>query len=174
MGDNLPTPGKRIGQGMWILFWCLLLAGLALYFSDREEQLYFPNETLRSTETDQGRQIFLSANRFGHYTLPGKINNQNVRFLIDTGATEVVIPQQVAESLGLKQGRKHWVRTANGDIEVYRTQIQTLNLGPIRLSNMAATINPHMEGEVLLGMSALRSLELNQKNGQLVLTQKTN
>ncbi len=171
MENSSHKPGKRIGQGMWVLFWCLLLLGLAAYFDHREENLHYPNQTLQSSSGTDSRQIFLSANRFGHYTLTGKINQKPVRFLIDTGATEVVVPESIAKTLGLSKGRKHWVRTANGDIEVYRTRIERLDLGPIQLKNIAATINPYMEGEILLGMSALAVLELRQQSGQLILTQ---
>lgn len=172
MDNKQPSPGRRIGQGMWIIFWCGLLFAMAIYFSNREQRIYNPNETFQSSQTPQSRQIMLNANRYGHYTFSGEINHTPVRFLIDTGATEVVIPQEIADDLGLIKGRKHWVRTANGDIEVFRTRIKTLTLGPIKLANIAATINPHMDGEVLLGMSALRTLELNQKSGRLTLTQK--
>ena len=169
---NRTAPGKRIGQGMWMIFWCLLLAGLIAMFSAREEQLYNPNQQLQSSESSDQRQILLNANRYGHYLVPGQINNQPVRFLLDTGATSVVVPESTAKALQLKKGRKSWVNTANGSIEVYATTIGSLQLGPIHLRNVRASINPHMDGEILLGMSALKSLELNQKNGQLLITQR--
>ncbi|MCW8885722.1 MAG: retroviral-like aspartic protease family protein [Motiliproteus sp.] len=169
---NSTAPGKRIGQGMWMVFWVLVLAGLITLFSAREDRLYHPNQQLQSSETSEQRQILLDANRYGHYLAPGKINQQPVRFLLDTGATSVVVPEELAQSLGLKKGRKNWVNTANGSIEVYQTTIRQLQLGPIQLSNVRASINPHMDGEILLGMSALTNLELNQKNGQLLITQR--
>ncbi len=172
MSSQTPAPGRRIGQGMWIVFWCLLLAALVAWFSDVEEQRYYPNQQLNSQVTDHERQVLLSANRFGHYTLPGRINSRDVRFLIDTGATDVVIPGAQASALGLSAGRRSRVRTANGEIDVFRTRIDRLELGPIVLTNVPASVNPHMDGEILLGMSALKSLELNQRNQQLILTQR--
>src|SRR5690606_34764527 len=117
----------------------------------------------------KNREILLQANRHGHYTLTGKINGMIVPFLIDTGATEVVIPGHLAKDLGLVEGRKHSVNTANGIISVYSTKINTLDLGPIHLRNVRASINPHMNGDILLGMSALSSLDMSQSNNQMVL-----
>ena len=168
------TPGKRIGQGMWIIFWCLFLGTLVMLFSQLEEQKYNPNKQLQGTTTSTSHQIQLTANRFGHYLLPGNINGKGVSFLIDTGATEVVIPGNTAEHLGLPRGLAHWVRTANGDIEVFRTNIQQLKIGPITLSNVPASINAHMDGEILLGMSALKHLEMQQINNQMTLKQRIN
>ncbi|OMH32802.1 TIGR02281 family clan AA aspartic protease [Motiliproteus sp. MSK22-1] len=166
------APGKRIGQGMWIIFWCLFLGGLAMIFAQLEEQKYNPNQQLQSTTTSTSRQIQLTANRYGHYLLPGHINGKSVNFLIDTGATEVVIPGRMAERLELPRGLAHWVRTANGEIEVFRTHINQLKIGPITLTNIPASINPHMDGEILLGMSALRHLEMRQANNQMTLEQR--
>ncbi len=165
------APGKRLGQGMWMIFWVLLLAVLLYYFGDREEQQRYPNQNPQHSVSATEAQLQLVANRYGHYTLPGRINGRKVRFLIDTGASDVVIPGSVAESLGLTRGFKQRVRTANGEIEVYRTRIALLELGPIALNDIIASINPHMDGEVLLGMSALKSLELTHKNNRLLLKQ---
>jgi len=53
-------------------------------------------------------------------------------------------------------------------VEVYATRLDTVALGEIELTNVAASINPAMLGsEVLLGMSFLRHLELVQRDGQL-------
>ena len=114
----------------------------------------------------------LFQNRVGHYLAKGKINGSPVRFVLDTGATAVTVPGRVAEHLGLQAGRAQLARTANGTITTYRTRLDEVSLGTIRLRDVRADINPHMEGnEVLLGMSFLRSLELVQRDGSLTLRQ---
>jgi len=65
--------------------------------------------------------------------------------------------------------------TANGQVQVRATRINTLQLGPITLYNLEASINPGMDGnEILLGMSALKQIEFSQKGKFLTLRQLPN
>ena len=64
------------------------------------------------------------------------------------------------------------VATPNGMVKVYRTRLQTLDLGVIHLKDVRASINPGMSGdEVLLGMSALKHVEFTQRGTRLTLRQ---
>ena len=176
---------RRIGAGMFIAAWVLLLGILTFHFSGwldtRDDPSRWatdtarddPNRSVAGTVSELGvREVRLSQNRAGHYVANGKINGSTVRFVLDTGATTVAIPGAVAERLGLRAGRAQLSRTANGTITTYHTQLDDVSLGTIRLRNVRADINPHMEGnEVLLGMSFLRSLELVQRDGRLTLRQ---
>ena len=113
----------------------------------------------------------LKRNRLGHYVAPGKINNQPVTFLLDTGATAVSVPANVANNIGLTRGRSITVGTANGNIEVYQTTLKSVQLGNITLHEIRGNINPYMDGDtVLLGMSFMRHLELTQRGDTLTLT----
>jgi aspartyl protease family protein len=106
----------------------------------------------------------------GHYVARGKVNGQSVTFLLDTGATLVAIPEGLAQKFGLRKGRQGMSQTANGRVITYRTEIDRLQLGDIQLSNVAASITPGMDGDViLLGMSALKEFELMQKGDTLTL-----
>ena len=42
----------------------------------------------------------------GHYFTPGRINNQNVEFLVDTGATSIAINTNTANKLGLEYNKE--------------------------------------------------------------------
>lgn len=172
MNQSRTDSGKRIGQGMWMVFWLLLLAALAWFFGLAEEKREYPNQSVTGNVTDLGRELVLDANRAGHYTLTGSINDQPARFLLDTGASDVVIPENIANSLNLERGQTKYASTANGTIKVYHTELQKLQLGPIVLHDVRASINPHMQGDILLGMSALRSLELVHRNDTLLIRQR--
>jgi 5-methyltetrahydropteroyltriglutamate--homocysteine methyltransferase len=81
-------------------------------------------------------------------------------------------PRDKVLSLGVVDGRNIWVN----DLEVTLAQLEwaSLQLGDIRLQDVAAILAPNMPGnEVLLGMSALKQLEFTQKGGTLVLRQST-
>ena len=168
---NHQTPDK-LGRSMVFLSWIAALALLTFLAQDWLDETYNPNRSPATrTAADGARQIVLKRNRYGHYVSGGRINGREALFLLDTGATEVVIPEQLAADYGLKRGPVYQSMTANGIIQVYGTLIETIELGSIRLYNVRAAINPHMEGaEILLGMSFLKHLKFNQQGDELVIS----
>ena len=163
---------KRAGKGMIVFGWLILLGLLTFYFAKFIERQNNPNQDPTLYQTENYREVVLQRNRYGHYIASGEINNEPVTFLLDTGATRISVPAEVAGRLGLKPGAKTPVMTANGRIEVYSTSLREVNLGGIKRHNVSASINPHMPGdEVLLGMSFLRHLDFSQQGDQLLLRQ---
>ncbi|PAU87623.1 TIGR02281 family clan AA aspartic protease [Pseudomonas jilinensis] len=157
---------------MLVLAW---LAGMALavqWFSGVEERRRNPNTQPVSLAVDGYIEVRLERNAQGHYMASGRINEQRVTFLLDTGATFVAVPAGLAGELGLQRGRPFMVNTANGMTESYSTRIDSLRLGDILLRDVSAGIVPGMGGdEVLLGMSALKQLEFAQQGRELILRQ---
>lgn len=170
-GQDAP-PGSRLGRHMLFAGWGIGLALLVAAFGGWESRQYNPNMELHSQVTGDLREVTLNSNRFHHYVATGHINGQKVTFLLDTGATDVVVPAGLAEDLKLQATGRGYAQTANGLVEIRRTTIDNLALGPIQLQNIPASINPGMTGkEILLGMSALRHVELLQRDSQLTLRQ---
>ena len=115
-------------------------------------------------------QVTLQRNRAGHYLAGGQINGQPVVFLLDTGATDVAVPETLANRLGLERKYRSVSRTANGNVTIWSTRLDSVNLGGILRRNVRASILPNMAGnEVLLGMSFLKHLELVQRGDALTL-----
>ena len=164
---------KSIGKGMLILGWIVFLGLLGLFFNNMLENQNNPNQNLQSRIHESGvREIKLERNRYGHYVTPGKINGQDVIFMLDTGATRISIPAAVAKRLGLKKGFPFMVSTANGNIEVFSTKLGSVNIGDIEIQELGGSINPYMDGEeILLGMNMLKRLELIQRGKILTLRQ---
>jgi aspartyl protease family protein len=166
--------GQRAARVMLILAWIVALALATYWFGNWEEARDNPNRQLQSVHGDGYIELTLISSRGGHYLLDGRIDGHSVTFLLDTGATAVAVPQQLASQLGLQPGAPVQIRTANGSVTGWRTRLALLQLGDIQLHNVAALITPGMDGdEVLLGMSALKQLEFTQKGGTLVLRQST-
>ncbi len=161
------TVGKRYGKWMMALAWVTLAGLLTLYFDARLARQYNPNNTLQPALNNT---IALKQNRQGHYVTSGLINQQPVVLLLDTGATEISIPTSVAERLGLSAGQSFPVNTANGRIMVRKTQLESLSIGGLTMYDLSANINPGLGGEtILLGMNALKDLELIQRGYTLTL-----
>ncbi len=163
---------KRMGKYMIIGMWVLLVALLTLIFNNILERQYNPNQKLASQQGAGGAEVRLKRNKYGHYVASGLINGQPVVFMLDTGATDVAVPAQVADRLGLKRGRKRIYQTAKGPATAYATILEQISLGDIQVHNVRASINPHMRSEeVLLGMSFLKQLEFSQRGDTLTLRQ---
>jgi aspartyl protease family protein len=166
--------GQRLGKGMIIAAWVLLLLLLTWFFNDRLDAQRNPNRQLASATTGAVPEVRLERNRFGHYVASGTINGQPVEFMLDTGATDVSIPAAVADRIGLQRGRRAWYQTANGTIAAWQTTLDEVQLGPLRLGPVAASINPKGgDDAVLLGMSFLRQLDFSQQGNTLTLKHAT-
>lgn len=84
-----------------------------------------------------------------------RINGRlDVPFLIDTGATDVVLPQWAAEELGLdlSRARTGVYSTANGVVEQKLVRLDSVSLQGAEVENVPATVSPSMR-EGLLGLS---------------------
>lgn len=170
--DPVHQPEKKLGKWMLFLAWVAGLGLLTLLFDEQLSQQINPNQNPQSTVSDFATEVRLKRNRQGHYVTTGLINNQPVIFLLDTGATDVSVPFELADRLNLIPGLRQRVRTANGNVSVAQTSIRELSIGEIRLFDIDANLNPGMRGnEILLGMSALKQLEFTQKGEWLILRQ---
>jgi len=161
-----------IGKAMIYIAWILVLGILVLFFQNILEQRHNPNRTLVSSTDASGRPtVELKRNRAGHYLSGGTINGHTVEFLVDTGASDIAIPIDMAGRLGLRPGMPREYQTANGIVTAYTTRIQELTIGPIVIRNVRASLNPGMGSmEILLGMSLLKELEFTQRGDTLTLS----
>ncbi len=99
-------------------------------------------------------------------------NSVTATFLIDTGASDVLIPQAVADQLGLQVGpetRTKRYSTANGLVEHAVVMLRTVNLGGAEVTNVPASISPHMNVG-LLGLSFFNHFTYNVDAAQGVVT----
>lgn len=163
-------PQRRLGRGMIVAAWLLALGLLYVFFDDQLDRQHNPNRNLELSGTQDATELVLRRNRMGHYVAPGAINGRPVTFLLDTGATVVSVPAHLGPTLGLVPGTRQRVMTANGEVIARATRIEELGLGPFRLREVRAHLNPGMSGDqVLLGMSVLRRLEFTQRGDTLTL-----
>ncbi len=105
------------------------------------------------------------------YWAKGRINGKDVTFLIDTGASHVVMNKDQARAFKIKRGNKKiQVSTATKIETAYQVTLDTVSVGDIELQNIPAIITKHKYPPYpLLGMSFLRHVEINQKNEQMTL-----
>ena len=174
MPDDLPTaqdPPSRLGRAMLFAAWIVGLAMLVLLFQEQLEEQQNPNRNLETHLDASGRaEVVLVRNRAGHYVAPGRINGEPVVFLVDTGATDVALPRDLARRLDLRLGPAGISRTANGDVRTWSTRLERVEVGGLVALQVRASVLPNLTGdEVLLGMSYLKRFELIQRDGTLRL-----
>jgi len=163
---------KRLGHKFIIAMWVALMIMVFFLFNNLLESDYNPNQQVLTQQSEDKNTVVLKRNRYGHYVTQGKINNQPVTFLLDTGASDISIPDKIARKLKLKYGQERRYQTANGSIVGYLTTVESVSIGNIKLNNVRASINPKMEGdEILLGMSFLKFIEFTQRGDTLILRQ---
>ena len=167
MDDHGATPESRIGRHMIWAASLGLLGGLYLLFSMLDQQ----GGTVISVDAGGAAMIVLEQDRNGHYQVEGQINNQAVNFLVDTGATDVAIPESMARAMGLEFGPQVQVMTAAGPSKAWMTRLNEVSIGGISRRNVRATITSGEFNGVLLGMSFLKHYNLRQQDGKLVISE---
>ena len=174
--DNNRDFTSRTGTAMmavaWILFMFILFGGFDYLISNRIN----PNQNIVTNEyylaNGLQKEIVLERNVYGHYVTSGTINDHEVVFLLDTGATQIAVPESLANDIGLNKQQRIVVKTANGNARAYRTRIDSVGIGDIKLYDLNATILTNMPGkEILLGMNFLKHLEITQKGKTLTIKQ---
>jgi aspartyl protease family protein len=156
------------GAPRWVpwLFAFGLLAGLTVLFSAAGPG----HGGIVQGVTETGRSmVILQRDRSGHYLAEGAINGVAVDFLLDTGATDVAIPERLARELGLEFGPDVAVMTAAGPVRGWMTRLESVSLGGLSLANVRGTITAGPLDEVLLGMSFLKHFRLTQQGDELII-----
>jgi aspartyl protease family protein len=163
---------RRTGRYMLLMAWVGGLALLTLVFQDLLSSRFNPNTDPQIVEMPGGdTQVVLERNAQGHYVADGRINGVPVTFLVDTGASDVAVPEDLANRLRLERRGGGISQTANGPVAVWKTVLDSVSLGSITLRDVRASILPSMSGTdtVLLGMSFMKQLDFTQRDGRLVI-----
>ena len=168
--DEDPPLNNRLGKAFSAIAWILALSMLWFFFHRMEDNAQHPNRDLNRAAME-GPTV-LKQNRQGHYVTPCYLNNYKAQCLLDTGATVVAVSESLAREIGLQKGPEVSMSTANGKTTAHATWLNSVSFGSIELKRVRGIIAPNMGSEdVLLGMSALKSLKITQDQGKLTLTQ---
>lgn len=109
----------------------------------------------------------------GHYYLTLEINSAPVRFVVDTGATGMVLTKDDAARAGLSEEDLIFfseAMTANGPVRTAPVRLEDVALGPFQDQNVRAFVNEGEMDRSLLGMEYLsRFARLEISDGHLIL-----
>ena len=150
------------------LFFCLVWVLIAAMLYAVFDELQQPN-TLSSL--GDKTTVILKRGLDGHYRSEALINGLSFNVLVDTGATGVIIPQAVADQLGIQSAVAVRTNTANGESTGYLVRLQSIKLGGIVAQDVSAIIAPSLSGDVLLGMSFLGRMDVRLFNNEMQIKQ---
>jgi len=163
---------QNIGRvARYSLTWGLLIAAgvIAVGLWPDLRQTVLPQQ---STVTDAG-EISVPRSFNGHYYLTLQINGAPVRFVVDTGATDMVLTPQDAARAGLETASLRYTSramTANGMVQTAPVRLDLVEVGPISDRRVPAVVNGSPMQESLLGMSYLnRFSRISIEDGRMVL-----
>lgn len=166
--SNRQSLGKLTQQA---LIWGLIFMGVIAVYGLWEDirGTVVPRQAVFA---EQGR-IELPLMPDGHYYLTAEVNGVPTRFVVDTGATAVVLTQEAARAAGLPPEDLAFTaiaNTANGAVRTAPVVLDSIAAGGIEKRGFRALVNEGEMPESLLGMSYLSQFDrIEISRGLLVL-----
>jgi aspartyl protease family protein len=147
---------ERLGRSLRdLVLWGLIIAMLVIAYSFRDTlrgQL-FPAAMV---ETGEGIELRRAAD--GHFHAALEVNGRTVRFMVDTGASDVVLSRRDAERVGIDVARLSYLglaRTANGTMATAPVRLGVVRFGAFTDSDVPASVSGGALDVSLLGMAYL-------------------
>ena len=112
----------------------------------------------QASVSQDGQEITVPRSFDGHYYLTLEVNGHPVRFMVDTGATDIVLSREDAEKSGLDMDRLIFLgqaQTANGIVQTAPVRLDSVGIGPVMDRNVRAVVNGGELHGSLLGMGYL-------------------
>ncbi len=153
------------------LGWILIFGGLILLVSQWQKikGALDPASPISTAET-----VSVTARDDGHFYVRAKVNGVSVMFLVDTGASDIVLSRQTAARIGFDDSTLRYdgyAQTANGMVRIAGVRLDSIEVGSIALYDMRASVNGGEFDDNLLGMRFLNALRgWRVENGTLILT----
>ncbi|MDO5656991.1 MAG: TIGR02281 family clan AA aspartic protease [Paracoccus sp. (in: a-proteobacteria)] len=143
-------PGAATRQMLaWVLIFVGVFAGIGLW-QDWQSS---------SQQVIDGRRVEVRLGGDQHFHMTLELNGTPVRFVVDTGATDIALSQRDAQRIGIDTERLAYIgqaRTANGVVRTAPVVLDSVRLGEIHDSRVSATVIESELQQSLLGMTYLR------------------
>ena len=149
--------------------------GAVVRYRDQTYRLLLSDRVGSRFHRADKREISIASDELGQYRVRGSINDQFVPFLVDTGATIVALSSVQADQLGIdyRRGQLGRVQTAQGETGSYFVILDKIDVGGIVAHNVqAAVVQGAYPTEVLLGMSFLREVSIQEDQGIMQITKR--
>ncbi|WP_223421182.1 retropepsin-like aspartic protease family protein [Tateyamaria pelophila] len=172
-GGFLLTSRLKLGQtlqmaAIWGLIFVGAIGAVGLW-GDIRDDLY-PTQT----RFEDSGQIVIPRSRDGHYYITLDLNGAPIQFVVDTGATDMVLTQTDAAAAGLDPGALNYFGrafTANGEVRTAPVRLDSVAIGPHEDRDVTAVVNGGQMEQSLLGMGYLQRWgRIEIEGGELTLS----
>ncbi|WP_420584208.1 retropepsin-like aspartic protease family protein [Ruegeria sp.] len=169
VSQNRQSLNKTMQQAMaWVFIFIGVIAVVGLWEDIRSTVGPSPQMTVTGETVEVPRSFD------GHYYLPVLVNGEPITFLVDTGASQIVLSEQDARRIGLDPDQLNYLgraSTANGEVRTAPVRLDSLELGPITDHGVSAWVNEGDLRQSLLGMDYLhRFSNVQFTDGRLILS----
>lgn len=162
VGRRIPV-ARLIG---WSAAWATLFLGLFILFRWFEPEIIAWQHSRRAGQigvtTGIAGVVRIPVSRDGHYWVDASVNDERVRFLVDSGASITAVSETTAKRIGLAEdpmGRTLVVQTANGPVTARRSIVADLRVGGIQATDLPVIMSPAFGDVNVLGMNFLGKLD---------------
>ena len=165
--------GQRSAEG--VLLVSSSSKGAVLEIDGKREALEMGQHVETAAQSGSRATVTLPADSRGQFYANGMVNGAHVRFMVDTGATSILLPASDAARLGVdyQRGERWQIQTANGNAPAYHVVLDSVTLGDITLHNVDAVVAEAAGLDVaLLGMSFLNRTEMRRDGAYMTLTRR--
>jgi aspartyl protease family protein len=123
----------------------------------------------------EGVTVTITPDARGSYYVNGSINDFQVRFLVDTGATLIFMNKNMAKRIGLNyrlEGQEGSATTASGVTKMYVMNLKKVKVGDIELRDVVGAVSDgDFPDDILLGTSFLNKID-SHKEGRILKLEK--
>ncbi len=152
------------------LIWVLIfLAAIIIFgFKEQLQRQLFPSQGVMISDDT----ISLTRARDGHFYADMLVNGVAVEFVIDTGASDIVLATQDAEKAGISLDQLMYLgtaETANGEVRTAQVTLDTLEFSGMHDRNVRVYVSEGQMSISLLGMAYLRRFDRIEIIGDTLL-----
>jgi len=148
--------GRLSHAAQHVMIWLLIGAGLVIAygFKDQLRLQLLPGQMVRIDEDS----VALTRRDDGHFHIIALVNNKDVEFMIDTGASDIVLNEHDARRIGLDPASLNYTQramTANGTVRGAPVTIDSFKFAGVEDRDVHATVN---EGDLRVSLLGMRYL----------------
>ena len=158
--ESLPAHTMARYAVVWVGIFAVGLVGYS--FKDRLKMVLMPDLAQERQNNNHENILSVRAAPDGHFYVTADVEGAPIRFMIDTGATNVALTLRDAKRIGHEPSSSDYnqmTMTANGRALSAPITLGSIAIRNLRMDNVRASIMNTSEGVSLLGLSFLSRLK---------------
>jgi aspartyl protease family protein len=146
-----------------IIVWCVVIGLLYALLSHYQKP--------KQAQVQANGDLVINRSLDGHFYVKGTVNGIETKFLVDTGASLVIVSEEFAQKALIRGGVSTTFHTANGDLPGRVVDNIGVSIGPVTVNRVRVGVGLRTNGDAdaLLGQSFLSKFDITMGKNQLVL-----